>query len=470
MRTGYLHVPDTKRWAPYQYSEGVLVVYTANNLDIDHVVNVPKVSFQCNHKYLVGVETSSNNPIVFFVDDVPQGMPWSSSSCKVYFYFILDDENYWFSGISFYCKELDFFYDSVHTLSIDVQEPFRFLITTKNHKETVKSFDFMHDGVLVNGSVVVSCSYKPHSPTPLELKTTINLIFPETDDFEFIMNLYTVAYKFICFIAARKNVFFDVIKLHQKKVSIKTKEGYTKSISLCIDENNGFVEDKQALEKTLPYSLIENHLSTLWQFISDNKLYAEHLPENSKDSSYTIARMVLIMAAFEWNANEFLEITTTSVARTEVKNDILSTLESLSNSYNSKKKGYLKSFIKQIELYDISLSGKIKFALHKYENILFPSINYIYGINKEPLKSDYKKKIAERVQSHRNAFAHGDIQIEIDSNIILDLYVLQWTIYCIILEEIGFSNLEIKKAVHYFRNGNVHIVQSISEHYDNFQK
>lgn len=214
--------------------------------------------------------------------------------------------------------------------------------------------------------------------------------------------------------------------------------------------------------------MIANHLSTLWQFIADNKLYAEHLPENSiDDRHYTIARMILIMAAFEWNANSFLDTSSSTSLKAVVKDDILAALQALSTGYNSKKKRYLKSFVKQIELYDISLSNKIQFALNKYEDILLPFIKFIYALNKEPLTTDYKKIIGDRIQAHRNAFAHGNIQKEIDFNIILDLHVLQWLVYCIILEAMGFADVEIKKVVHYFRDGNVHAADSISERYDN---
>lgn len=45
MRIGYLHIPDTKRWAPYQYEDGSLTVYTVNNIDFDEVKNAPKLEF-----------------------------------------------------------------------------------------------------------------------------------------------------------------------------------------------------------------------------------------------------------------------------------------------------------------------------------------------------------------------------------------------------------------------------------------
>lgn len=68
-------------------------------------------------------------------------------------------------------------------------------------------------------------------------------------------------------------------------------------------------------------------------------------------------------------------------------------------------------------------------------------------------------------QSHRNAFAHGDITKEIDSDIVLDYMVLQWVIYCIVLEQVGYSKIEITRIIHYIRVGNIHIADSIFNHY-----
>lgn len=460
---GYVHIPNTKRWAPYLYEDGQLTVYTANNLNIDDVKNAPKLDFTCEYKYLVG-KNMKNATIVFFVDDIPKGAPWTSSSSKVHFYFTLHEDSPLFSGISFHCKELDYFYDSFQSLNIDIESHDKISLTTKNNRD--KSFYFQYRGVSVHGSVNTSHALSMRSPTPFKVKTTIYLSFSETNDFAFIMGLYTTAFKFICFISQRQNVFFDEIRLHQTCIS-NSGETYIGSTPITINADEVMAEDKKVLEATLPYSLVEKHLSDIWQFIADNKLYAEHLPENSGSGRhYTIAKMILIMAAFEWNANRFLDVSLPKSPKALVKTQALAALQSLSEGYSSKQKSYLKSFIRQIELYDVSLSDKIQYTLNRYEDILLPFIAFIYALNEEPLNDDYKKTIGNRVQDHRNAFAHGDIQKEIDPNIILDLHVLQWSIYCIILEAIGFTTLEMKKVVHYFRDGTIHTVDSICNHYD----
>lgn len=207
--------------------------------------------------------------------------------------------------------------------------------------------------------------------------------------------------------------------------------------------------------------LIEKHLSSIWNFIAENKLYLEHIPENSLTNTYNIARMILIVAAFEWNVKEFGKLLDISISEKKlgVKNNIIEKMKSLSTSYNSKQRSYLNSYIKQIEMYDISLSNKIDKVIRKYENILLPFVKMIYKYNNELVTGDYINKISKRIEEHRNAFAHGNIKMEIDNNIILDLHILQWAIYCIILDEMGFQEDEIKSFIKYTCSGNVYIAQ-----------
>lgn len=469
MKTGFLYIPDKKKWAPYQFEDGFLTVYNTNTIDPGCFKSVPVFDFQSPFQYLTGYENGRNRAVVFFVVSEPDLFPFCSFSRKVYFYFEPEENNSCFSGIAFHSRELEYFYDPFDAFKISFEgQPSQMSVTNQTAPETKRTFQFRFRNTTVNGTLYPSVSYSQHSPTPLEVKIYLQLDFPETNDIQFILDLYSVVFKFICFISNRKNIKLDPVKLHQKAFIRESQEEYTASNPLTMfHEETGIRETVKILEKTLPYLLLKDHFSELWQFIADNKLYIEHIPENSFASgSFTIARMILVMAAFEWNSNSFLHFTAPASSRSGVKDDILRTLDSLSASYSSKKKKYLKSFAKQIELYDISLSNKIVFALEKYEDIVLPFIQVIYGLNSEPLKKDYKEKIGERVQYHRNAFAHGNIEMKIDSNILLDLNVLQWLILCIVLDTIGFEKNGIKKIIHYFRDGNIHLAQSICDHYD----
>ena len=51
-------------------------------------------------------------------------------------------------------------------------------------------------------------------------------------------------------------------------------------------------------------------------------------------------------------------------------------------------------------------------------------------------------KIAERLQSQRNDFAHGNIDKEMNDNMVSDTIILEWLNYCMVFKSIGYSEDE----------------------------
>jgi hypothetical protein len=56
-------------------------------------------------------------------------------------------------------------------------------------------------------------------------------------------------------------------------------------------------------------------------------------------------------------------------------------------------------------------------------------------------------KLAKRITEHRNAFAHGNIDKEIDYNISLDSLVLEWLYYTMYFKKMDISSVNIKKII-----------------------
>ena len=204
-------------------------------------------------------------------------------------------------------------------------------------------------------------------------------------------------------------------------------------------------ENQKNIERTVEYFLFGDKVPDILQFISDNKLYTEHIPISYDDSKrINTATFVLTAAAFEWNANSFLDIPKSS-GREQIKQDVLESIDKLAEekSYDSKQKGKLKFFRKRIDEIDTSLSEKIKFSLEKYNDALLLFIQNLYGLNRLDTDEINYAKISERLQNQRNAFAHGQIDRELDEMMILDIIVLEWLVYCIVLGKIGFTDVEI---------------------------
>ena len=130
-------------------------------------------------------------------------------------------------------------------------------------------------------------------------------------------------------------------------------------------------------------------------------------------------------------------------------------LEEKINSTTGKLKKNIKLYKRIIENIDMSLSEKIQRVLNDNSNILDCFIRNIYLMNciSEVKYSD----IAGRIQTQRNNYAHGNIDKEIDSLVILDLLILEWAIYCMVLTEVGVSEDRIKKCINKLFNRNMDI-------------
>ena len=129
------------------------------------------------------------------------------------------------------------------------------------------------------------------------------------------------------------------------------------------------------MEKTVKFYCLESKLSELVQAIADEKVYTEHIPETKKDGSrITVARTILITAAFEWTFTQTYGSPPLSAYRQEVKADVLEKLDVLpeEKSYNSKKKSEVKLYQKIVSNVDRNLSEKIQYALKDCADILGP--------------------------------------------------------------------------------------------------
>lgn len=250
---------DRKKWIPFEYSDGMLTVYNGSNIDTANMKDVPVYEFCNSSKYLVGIESKINKVIVFFVESLPAWLPWSSSTREVYYCFSLSGGNNYFAGISFHCKELEYFCDPFNAINLDIKhDPFKVSIIPKNYDENLKTFDFGVNEIQVKGEIITLSRIYHHSPTPLKIKTYIKLSFQETNDMEFKLSLYNITMKFIYFIVQRKNIKFDDIKLYQNNINATTKELYSESLSLEFNRRQSEVsEELKVLEKTLPFLFIE---------------------------------------------------------------------------------------------------------------------------------------------------------------------------------------------------------------------
>lgn len=118
--------------------------------------------------------------------------------------------------------------------------------------------------------------------------------------------------------------------------------------------------------------------------------------------------------------------------------------------YNSKKKSELKLYQKIIQNVDCSLSESINYAFKDCDGILKPFIDSVYKINE--LATDTYSNISQRLQTQRNNYAHGNIDKEMDDNIILDTIFIEWLNYCMVFKALGYSNAQTFNIINHIFN------------------
>ena len=61
--------------------------------------------------------------------------------------------------------------------------------------------------------------------------------------------------------------------------------------------------------------------------------------------------------------------------------------------------------------------------------------------------------MGDRLQKQRNNYAHGNIDKELNTDVILDILVLEWVNYSMVFKMIGYTDMQIAKLI----NGIFHL-------------
>ncbi|QDY45152.1 hypothetical protein FK545_05615 [Planococcus glaciei] len=86
-------------------------------------------------------------------------------------------------------------------------------------------------------------------------------------------------------------------------------------------------------------------------------------------------------------------------------------------------------------------------ALKESDEVLKDFIESAYTMNGIESEDFKRNVIAERIQKDRNTFAHGNLSTEFNKLIDIDLSVLEWLYYAMVLDDIGVSKENARKCI-----------------------
>jgi hypothetical protein len=429
---------------PTRYSETISL---DSFKDFVNAVNGNDDDNSYDEDVIKGKTINNGNSILFFIKSMIRRTP-TTYTFNTYAYIEFESDETEIDKFTVYSEELNWFYN--------IRKAYQYSVTPvtgeanveiKSFGELSKSFSFSFENKDVQASINITRNISNMSRNPITLDTELTFYFDSTKDYEFVIRLQYIVLSFLRYIAYRKNISFYKIILGKKK---ENSDLYTKTGMLNIyDEKDTYIESEKTIrDKVIDFELLQNNLGEIFQAFSDGSVYLDHIPYNSRDKNkISPARFILVMAAFEWEfRNIYGDIKTKENEKfRNAKNGIIGFLEEKINGSSGKEKEYTKKYKKIIENSDMSLSERINRALKDYADILEVFITSLYKMNNI---ENYKySEIALRLETQRNNYAHGNIDKELNGLVILDLIIMEWLNYAMVLNKIGMDRNIIKKSI-----------------------
>ncbi|QAT51913.1 hypothetical protein [Bacillus licheniformis] len=404
-------------------------------------------------RYLVGKDFKGRN-VVFKVMPGIYREGFRTYILKVHSYIVFNIFEISFDAIQFESEELNWFYDVENAYSFEKEhQTGEIKIETKPFTDLEKSFDFKFNEELINGKLNISRKVKG-KVSPLNLNTELTLRFEKTtDDYDKLQKLIYLIKNVFSFLSYRKNISINNIFL--KKIDPKSGL-YTKVGRLYINEPVYVEQDPISIRgKIIDIPLVEGCLGKIFERISEKEIYMRHIPDNSNIPT-TPAHFVMVTAGFEWQYDLSGGMDESTHKDIEAERELLLFLEEKIETYTGRKKKYFRGIKSLVERRKNTLSDKIEWALEKYIDVLDVFIRHIYNISKE--EAIPFEKIADRIARRRNLFAHGVMTSDKDELLNnLDLRVMEWLFYVLVLESVGVSKENIRFAIKKLFSVNVYL-------------
>ena len=178
---------------------------------------------------------------------------------------------------------------------------------------------------------------------------------------------------------------------------------------------------------------IAGHEGEILSDIATRKLYVRHLPESYRSGRHIdAARFVMIIAAFEW---EFRRLYLNGFIKLE---------ESVEDALNKEPDEQKKTALLVKALKKIPLKDRILQMFEGLSSIIDPFAKQLYRLNKEEC---IYENVAERLKEQRHRFAHGDLEQDFEDLSLLDLILMERTLYVMQLRFYGIEDKEIQKSI-----------------------
>lgn len=397
---------------------------------------------------LIAKDFEKGKAIHFHIKDVYRSAP-KTYKASLISYIVFDGGETSFDGLEIQADELNWF----HNISLAF-EHYKYFedgegeLRLKPFDKTTEEFEFNLKDKLIKGNLSIRRDVTKIATSPLKLNSTLNYQFEDTTDVSIANDLVSLTRQLLEFLSYRKN-------LHINRLILKKKfdhENYSiGELYVRYPQPEEKEEEKIIRERIISYSLLGSSFTNLLEKISIKKVYLRHIPENYKSkNTITPARFVMATAGFEWQ----FEISHKAKSEEnkqkyeKERNEVLDFLnEKIEETTGRKEKKFFDSSRRFFEKNQSQLTANIMWALKDSDEVLKDFIKNAYSMNGIESEDFKRNVIAERIQKDRNTFAHGNLSTEFNKLIDIDLSVLEWLYYAMVLDDIGVSKENAKKCI-----------------------
>lgn len=386
--------------------------------------------------YLRGINAENGRIVLFKTYPGNANFENTRIKIKIQYYIELQKDTL-VNKISIMGDEIDYIYDISEGIEYILGEEGTASCRTKSFEDTtsgVEQFSVWDKQIGIYFTINRGINFR--SCLPLSLHSTINLLFEETADYDFLAHLCMLIKNFLGYICYRKNINLSKILLYERDAEEKYRQvGQIFFFDKTVEKEN----EKIIKNRNITYQGIKGNIANIIQDIEDKKLYIRHMPDSYKDSlKIDHSKFIMVTAALEWlfksiypdglpHSDKKIE------AQEKIKQDLTSRISETTGEIKQQYKFLLKLVGSD------SLSQKIVQMGKDYDKLIKNFGEYLYNINNQ--KEDFiYSKIGQRVERQRNNFAHGNLDKEFEKTAVLDLIYLERVVYAIQLSRYNIRN------------------------------
>lgn len=264
-----------------------------------------------------------------------------------------------------------------------------------------------------------------------------------TDNYVYIFDFIQKIKKFMSYLYYRCNASFNKIELFATNGK--------KAIMTLFDNDKDTDDEKYIKKNFIKYEDIKDIDDKILQAIIDNDIFIRHIPKDEIDrNQITTEKFVTISSAFEW---EFKRLFPNGVKHRksklekieQIKNDICG----VSKDYTGEKKKIVENVIDNVG--KDNLESKLNYSYKGLKNISEVFLKRLCELN----YIESEKYVFAELQTLRNDFSHGNMEINLNSSGYIGLIFLERFNYIMQLKRFGLKDEIIKKIINDLFNAGI---------------